>query len=190
MSQRAPDTPTAVIVRACCTTGVGFGADAGTGRPAAVGAPRLECFLAGPAATARPVAPPALFCDSYGSVVCGLPDLPAAEVTDLVVLASPGMRTDSAADFGTGVRTGATARNHSHWIGRIPNLRIGDLGHVADPADRDVGARVVSSERSRGHDGCFAPGTGSLHNFADTALGRHRAVSCADTDRDCRHELV
>ncbi|MFI9723200.1 alpha/beta hydrolase [Streptomyces sp. NPDC052396] len=177
LARQAPGTPTAVIAWAGYTTPVGLGLDAATGRLAQAGAPRLDRFLGGLAATGTPA--PAVFCHSYGSVVCGLAahTLDRAEAGDLVVLGSPGVRAESAAGLHTRARVWAVRRDHGDWIGDIPHVEILGLGHGADPTAEDFGARPVSSAGAHGHTGYFAPGTESLHNFARITLGAYGAVS-------------
>ncbi|TGB13072.1 alpha/beta hydrolase [Streptomyces sp. MZ04] len=156
---------TAVVAWVGYTTPVGLGPDAATGRLAEAGAPRLARFVQGLTASGAPR--PAVFCHSYGSVVCGLaaPKLPAS---DLVVLGSPGMRADSVADLHTTARVWA-ARDDSDWIGDVPNVELFGLGHGTDPAGPGFGARRVPAERAEGHTGYFAPGTDSLQAFAAIA---------------------
>ncbi|MFE0461490.1 alpha/beta hydrolase [Kitasatospora sp. NPDC058965] len=175
--RQSPGTSTAVVAWTGYVTPVGLGPDAVTSRLADAGAPRLQRLLAGLAVTSAPAAPPALFCHSYGSVVCGTvaPGL-RGETTDLVVLGSPGMGVSSAQDLGTGVHVWAT-RNPTDWIGNVPYLEVGGLGHGADPTGADFGAEEISSAGAAGHMGYFADGTASLHNFAAIALGDYQAVS-------------
>ncbi|MGW5732356.1 MULTISPECIES: alpha/beta hydrolase [Streptomyces] len=158
---------TAVVAWVGYTTPVGLGPDAATGRLAEAGAPRLARFVQGLTASGAPR--PAVFCHSYGSVVCGLaaPRLPAS---DLVVLGSPGMRADSVADLHTSARVWA-AKDDSDWIGDVPNVELFGLGHGEDPADPGFGARHVPAEQAKGHTGYFAPGTDSLQAFAAIAEG-------------------
>ncbi|MFI0741776.1 alpha/beta hydrolase [Streptomyces sp. NPDC021100] len=176
MARRSPGTPTAVIAWAGYTTPVGVGPDAATGRLAEAGAPRLDRFLAGLAAAGA--AAPAVFCHSYGSVVCGLAAhaIGRGEATDLVVLGSPGVRAGSAAGLRTTARVWAVRRNADDWIGNIPNVELFGLGHGADPTSADFGARRVSSAGAHGHTGYFAPGTESLRHCAEIALGAYDAV--------------
>ncbi|MEU1281912.1 alpha/beta hydrolase [Streptomyces sp. NPDC005805] len=158
-----PDT--AVVAWTGYTTPVGVGLDAATGALAEAGAERLARFTRGLAAAGAPR--PALFCHSYGSVVCGL----AARRTyarDLVVLGSPGMRAENAAALGTDARVWA-AKDPSDWIAKVPNVRFAGLGHGNDPAAPAFGARRVPAERAEGHTGYFAPGTDSLAAFATIA---------------------
>ncbi|WP_369184116.1 alpha/beta hydrolase [Streptomyces sp. Y1] len=166
---------TAVIAWAGYTTPVGLGPDAATERLAAAGAPRLTRLLDGLAATARPQSPATVFCHSYGSVVCGLARPTPAEASGVVVLGSPGMGVDSAADLDPGVPLWATERNGSDWIGDVPNVRLFGLGHGADPTDPGFGARPLPATGSHGHTGYFAPGTASLAAYAALALGPGRA---------------
>ncbi|MBT2386237.1 alpha/beta hydrolase [Streptomyces sp. ISL-11] len=170
MTRQAPAVPNAVMAWAGYTTPVGVGLDSATGRLAQAGAPRLERFLAGLGAPHAP----AVFCHSYGSVVCGLAAhaLDGNRAADLVMLASPGVRADSAAALHTGARVWATRRNDADWISDVPNVRFLGLGHGADPTSAAFGARPVPSTGAHGHSGYFAPGTDSLRNFARIALGR------------------
>ncbi|MFC7308579.1 alpha/beta hydrolase [Streptomyces monticola] len=158
---------TAVIAWAGYTTPVGLGPDAATGRLAEAGAPRLARFVQGLVASGA--AEPAVFCHSYGSVVCGLAAdrMPAA---DLVVAGSPGMRADNVAELHTKARVWA-AKDAGDWIDNVPHVEFLGLGHGADPADPGFGARAVPAARAEGHTGYFAPGTDSLRAFARIALG-------------------
>ncbi|MFD0384909.1 alpha/beta hydrolase [Streptomyces stramineus] len=169
MARQAPGTPGAVIAWGY-TTPVGLGPDAATGRLAQAGAVRLERFLAG----LRTPHAPAVFCHSYGSVVCGLAahTLDAGEAADLVMLGSPGVR-GSAAGLRTGARVWAVRRNGEDWIGDVPHVRLFGLGHGADPTAADFGARLVSSAGAHGHTGYFTPGSQSLRNLAGVALGSY-----------------
>ncbi|MFJ2861447.1 alpha/beta hydrolase [Kitasatospora sp. NPDC087314] len=183
--KQAPNTRTAVIAWTGYVTPSGLGPDAVTSRLADVGAPRLQRLLAGLKETTRPDAPPALLCHSYGSVVCGnaAPEIPRAAaspsdvsgVTDLMVFGSPGMGVQSTSELGTGVHVWAT-RNPSDWIGNVPYLEVGGLGHGADPTGSGFGAEQISSARAAGHNGYFTEGTDSLHNFAAISLGHYQDV--------------
>lgn len=158
---------TAVVAWAGYTTPVGVGLDAASGELAEVGAERLTRFTEGLAATG--VRAPALFCHSYGSVVCGLAAREVA-VSDIVVLGSPGMRAGSADALHTDARVWA-AKDPSDWISKVPNVELLGLGHGADPAAEDFGARRVPARTAHGHTGYFAPGTDSLRAFAAIATG-------------------
>ncbi|MFG3285152.1 alpha/beta hydrolase [Streptomyces sp. NPDC048111] len=159
----------AVIAWVGYTTPVGVGLDAASGRLAEAGAGRLARFTEGLDAVGAP--DPVLFCHSYGSVVCGLAardkDLDAV---DIVALGSPGMRADTAAEFGTGARVWA-AKDPSDWIDDVPHVEFAGLGHGTDPTDPAFGARRVPAADAVGHTGYFAPGTESLRSFAAIALG-------------------
>ncbi|WP_348534752.1 alpha/beta hydrolase [Kitasatospora sp. MAP12-44] len=175
--RQSPGTRTAVIAWTGYVTPVGLGPDAVTSRLANAAAPRLLRLLDGLKLTSSPVAPPALLCHSYGSVVCGTiaPEL-RGPTTDMVVLGSPGMGVQSAAELGTGVHVWAT-RNPTDWIGDVPYLEVGGLGHGADPTSADFGAEEISSAGAAGHVGYFTDGTASLHNFAAIALGGYQSVT-------------
>ncbi|MEV8523075.1 alpha/beta hydrolase [Streptomyces sp. NPDC052000] len=158
---------TAVIAWAGYTTPVGVGLDAATGRLAEAGADRLTRLTEGLDATGAP--DPVLFCHSYGSVVCGLAARDS-DATDIVVLGSPGMRADTAADLHTDARVWA-AKDSSDWIDDVPHIEFAGLGHGADPTDPSFGARRVPAADAQGHTGYFAPGTESLKAFAAIATG-------------------
>lgn len=160
----------AVIAWAGYTTPVGLGLDAATGGLAEAGAERLTRFTAGLAADGLPA--PVVFCHSYGSVVCGIA-ASGLGATDLVVLGSPGMRADDVAGLRTGARVWA-AKDDTDWIDDVPHVRVAGLGHGADPADEEFGARRVPAEDAQGHTGYFAPGTDSLDAFAAIAEGVSR----------------
>ncbi|MFJ2291849.1 alpha/beta hydrolase [Streptomyces sp. NPDC087894] len=157
----------AVIAWAGYTTPVGLGLDAATGTLAEVGAERLTRFTAGLAADGLPA--PVVFCHSYGSVVCGLA-ASGLGATDVVVLGSPGMRADDVAGLHTRARVWA-AKDDTDWIDDVPHVRVAGLGHGADPADVEFGARRVPAEDAEGHTGYFAPGTDSLAAFTAIAQG-------------------
>ncbi|MFE7570051.1 alpha/beta hydrolase [Streptomyces sp. NPDC057539] len=178
----ATDGRTAVIAWAGYTTPVGIGLDVATGDLAEAGAGRLARFTQG--LTAAGVGEPALFCHSYGAVVCGLA---ASEVnaTDIVVLGAPGMRAAHRADLHTDARVWA-AKDPSDWISKVPHVEIAGLGHGQDPTAPSFGARRVPADLAEGHTGYFVPGTDSLRAFAAIAQGRitqrdiTRAVTAPD----------
>ncbi|MFF2506994.1 alpha/beta hydrolase [Streptomyces sp. NPDC058067] len=180
--QAGPRTRTAVIAWADYTTPAGLGVDAATAMRAEEGATRLNALVrALPGRT-----PVALYCHSYGSVVCGVAarKLPP-RVTDIAVAGSPGMRAEKASKLGTHARVWAM-RDHDDWIQDVPYLEVGGLGHGADPVSRAFGARVLSAAGSHGHTGYFEPGTQSLSNFADIGVGSYRSLQCASGHDACR----
>ncbi|MGW7100981.1 alpha/beta hydrolase [Streptomyces sp. NPDC054838] len=158
---------TAVVAWTGYTTPVGVGLDAAEGRLAEAGAARLARFTAGLDAVGAP--DPALFCHSYGSVVCGLA-VRHTDAADIVAFGSPGMRAGSAAALRTGARVWA-ARGPSDWIADVPNVELAGLGHGADPTSAAFGARRVPAADVDGHTGYFTPGTQSLTAFAAIATG-------------------
>ncbi|MGW2282766.1 alpha/beta hydrolase [Streptomyces sp. NPDC001770] len=171
-----PDT--AVIAWAGYTTPVGVGWDAATGELAEAGADRLARFTDGLAADGLPA--PAVFCHSYGSVVCGLA-AHRLHVGDLVVLGSPGMRAESVAALGTSARVWA-AKDPTDWIDDVPNVEFAGVGHGTDPTDPGFGARRVPARRAVGHTGYFAPGTDSLTAFAAIAAGDFAGAGSATAE--------
>ena len=135
----------------------GLGVDAAGGRLARAGAVALDEYVRTLPGHVH------LLCHSYGSVVCGLAQLP---VDDVVFLGSPGVRVDSVT---SGARVWA-ARGGEDWTRWVPSVRLGDLGHGADPVDPAFGARVIDVGDLR-HDEYFREGTPSLHALSRIAVG-------------------
>ncbi|MCY0925772.1 alpha/beta hydrolase [Streptomyces sp. H27-H1] len=178
----APGGRTAVIAWAGYIAPTGVGMDAATGRLAVDGAVRLRSLASGLPGRASV----ALFCHSYGSVVCGLAahELPD-RVTDIVVAGSPGMRAGTAAELDTSARVWAM-RDSGDWIADVPHLEFGGLGHGADPVSAEFGARVLSAAGAKSHTGYFEPGTESLDNFAKIGTGAFGSTVCATPDDTCQ----
>ncbi|MER6132009.1 alpha/beta hydrolase [Streptomyces sp. NPDC001815] len=183
--EASPQTRTAVIAWADYTTPSGLGMDAATGIRAEEGAVRLRALVR--ALPGRSGV--ALYCHSYGSVVCGVAarSLPS-RVSDIAVAGSPGMRVEKVAHLRTSARVWAV-RDSDDWIQDVPHLEVGGLGHGADPMSAAFGARVLSARGAKGHTGYFEPGTDSLRNFAEIGIGAYRAVRCAHEDDACREGL-
>ncbi len=180
-----PDRRTAVIAWAGYTAPTGVGMDAATGRMAVDGAVLLKAL----STTLPGDSSVALFCHSYGSVVCGVAahELPR-RVTDVVVAGSPGMRAENVAGLRTSARVWAT-RDEGDWIADVPHLEVGGVGHGADPVSPAFGARLLSSARAKSHTGYFAPGTDSMDNFARIGTGAFGSVVCATGDDACRRGI-
>ncbi|MFI0897135.1 alpha/beta hydrolase [Streptomyces sp. NPDC020983] len=173
----APAARVAVIAWADYTAPGGIGLDASTARLAERGAPRLLRLLA----ALPPGRHVALFCHSYGSVLCGVaaPRLRRGQVTDIAVSGSPGMHVGRASQLHTSAHVWA-ARDDGDWIADVPHVEFAGLGHGTDPVAPEFGARVVRTGRAEGHAGYFVPGTASLANFARIALACYRAVTLED----------
>lgn len=178
----SPRTRTAVIAWADYTAPVGVGMDSAIGRLAEAGAVRLTALTGALPGDSKV----ALFCHSYGSVVCGVAArrLPT-RVGDIAVAGSPGMRAPNVAGLGTPARVWAM-RDGDDWIQDVPHLAVGGLGHGEDPVTPAFGARVMSAAGAVGHTGYFEPGTDSLSNFAEIGVGSYDGVSCAGEDDTCR----
>lgn len=114
---------------------------------------------------------------SYGSVVVGYAAR-AARADNLVLIASPGVDVRSVADLHTAAKVWA-ARGPRDPIGLVPSIRIGGLGHGADPVSSGFGARAFETGEISGHDHYYQPGSESLANLARIALGRTEQVSLA-----------
>ncbi|WP_156722533.1 alpha/beta hydrolase [Streptomyces apocyni] len=176
------DTRTAVIAWADYTAPAGIGMEAATSKRAEDGARRLDSLVwALPGSSSV-----TLYCHSYGSVVCGVAARGlSARVTDIAVAGSPGMGTESAAGLGTSARVWAV-RGADDWIGDIPHLKLGGLGHGADPVSPDFGARVLAAGDSGGHTGYFLPDSASVRNLARIGVGAYDAVRCDGGGTACR----
>ena len=95
----------------------------------------------------------ALFCHSYGSVVCGRV-APGSRVSDIVVYGSPGMGIDSSAALETEAHVWA-ALSAGDWIGMVPNGSLSvfetTIGFGADPTGPSFGAtRLVAGDGGHG----------------------------------------
>lgn len=106
---------------------------------------------------------------SYGALVVGLaaPRLPQA--TDLVALGAPGMGAGHAADLGGARVWSALAADD--WIRRVPQLRLGHLGHGRRPSAPAFGAAALPTAGVAGHDGYLCPGSATLTAVAGVVLG-------------------
>lgn len=135
-------------------------------------APRLRAFLRGLREVVGPAAHVSLLCHSYGTVVCGRA-APGLDVSDLVLLGSPGTGAPSAAALRTPARVWA-ARGSADWVGHVPHASVGlfgtTVGFGTDPVSPSFGARVFPAG-SAGHSGYFAPGSESLANLTRIVLG-------------------
>jgi hypothetical protein len=116
----------------------------------------------------------ALLCHSYGSVVCGLAahKLPVASIA---VFGSPGMDASSVSALGTRAQVWA-GRDSGDPIRYVPYVRVLGLGFGADPMSPGFGARIFATGRG-GHSSYLDPGSVSLRNLAEIALGDGAAVT-------------
>ncbi len=116
----------------------------------------------------------ALLCHSYGSVVCGLA-APGLPVTDIAVYGSPGMDAATVASLHTPARVWA-GREAGDWIRDVPHLRLLGVGFGTDPTSPSFGARRFGCG-GRGHSSYLQPGSESLRNLANIALGQPGKVT-------------
>ncbi|WCN02244.1 alpha/beta hydrolase [Streptomyces sp. M92] len=120
----------------------------------------------------------ALLCHSYGSVVCARA-ADGLDVSDVVLLGSPGTGADSAAGLHTRARVWA-ARGADDWVEHVPHLSADlfgtTVGFGTDPVSPDFGARVFAAGDG-GHSDYFDPGSLSLTNLARIALGETAEVT-------------
>ncbi|MFF3450667.1 alpha/beta hydrolase [Streptomyces sp. NPDC002667] len=150
-----------------------------TGR-AEQAAPLLKAFLHRLRGVVGPAAHISLLCHSYGSVVCGRA-APGLDVSDLVVIGSPGTGASSAAALRTPARVWA-ARGSADWVAHVPHTSLGLLGTTVgfgtDPVAPSFGARIFNAGAA-GHSDYFAPGSASLANLTRIVLGDTSEVTRA-----------
>jgi hypothetical protein len=122
----------------------------------------------------------ALFCHSYGSVVCGRA-APHVSLSDIVVYGSPGMGTESFRSLDTEAHVWA-ARSEGDWIGRMPNgtFSVFDttIGFGTDPTSPSFGASRLDAGDG-GHGEYMVRGNPLIDIFALIAGGRGREVADA-----------
>jgi pimeloyl-ACP methyl ester carboxylesterase len=164
---------------------LGYDAPQGVGRSAAreelatAGADMLDQFTRD-LANLRPRADVTVIGHSYGSVVAGLAaaHLPS-QVTDLVVIGSPGMGVSRAADLHTSARIWA-GQSAADWIYWVPAFQIWGAGHGTTPTTQGFGDRVFGTRGVTDHDHYLSSGTQSLSNIVEILLGRVASVSAPD----------
>jgi len=165
----------AVVLWVGYRTPQGLGIDAASGRLARAGSGALVRFVDDLRTDLGPAAHLTVLGHSYGAVVVALAAARLA-ADDLVLLGSPGARASSVTELDTTARVWA-ARTDGDWTARIPAVRIGDLGHGADPTAQDFGARALPMGGTSGHDGYFRPGSAALIELAAVCLdGAGRAA--------------
>ncbi len=111
---------------------------------------------------------------SYGSVVCGVAAA-GLPVTDIAVFGSPGMDASSVASLDTKARVWA-GRGSDDWIRFVPHVRVFGFGFGNDPMSAGFGARVFAAGAG-GHSDYLDPGSVSLRNLTEIALGDPAAVT-------------
>ncbi|MEV5826207.1 alpha/beta hydrolase [Spirillospora sp. NPDC052242] len=174
----APSARVAVVAWLGYRAPATLGPDVLSGDRAESGARRLEGFLGG-LARVNGKARFALFCHSYGSVVCGAaaPGLGGVPVDDIALFGSPGTTARRAADL----RTSATVwagRSSGDWIRFVPHVRFAGFGFGPDPVSPGFGA--VRFDAGTGpHSGYLKPGSAALRNLALIALGHDSEVARA-----------
>jgi hypothetical protein len=112
---------------------------------------------------------------SYGALVVGLAAAHLPRVADLVALGAPGMGAPTAAALGGARVWSALAADD--WIRRVPQLRIGHLGHGRRPSAAAFGALPLPTDGVSGHDGYLCPGSATLDAVTAIVLGRTSARS-------------
>ncbi|MDQ0582438.1 alpha/beta hydrolase [Streptomyces rishiriensis] len=179
-AQTAAGSRTAVVAWLGYTTPGTVSAAVITPGRAEEAAPELREFLRGLRAVTAPGSRFTLLCHSYGTVVCGRA-APHLEVTDLVLLGSPGTGAESAADLRTRARIWA-ARGADDWVADVPHVSADlfgtTVGFGTDPLSPSFGARVFAAG-SGGHSDYFRPGSPSLENIARIVLGATAEVTGA-----------
>ncbi|WP_328554362.1 alpha/beta hydrolase [Streptomyces sp. NBC_00358] len=143
-------------------------------------APLLRAFLHRLRGVVGGSARVSLLCHSYGTVVCGSA-APGLDVSDIVLVGSPGTGASDAAALRTSARVWA-ARGSADWIAHVPHASLGlfgtTVGFGPDPVSPAFGARVFQAGTG-GHSDYFAPGSVSLANLARIVLGDPSEVTRA-----------
>jgi pimeloyl-ACP methyl ester carboxylesterase len=162
VQRRQPGAPVAVIAWLGYDPPEGIWPEAlGEGR-AGDGAAALRAFVA----TLPGHGTVVLVGHSYGSVVVALAASHLGpRVTDIVALASPGMRASRVKGLGTAARVWV-ATAPGDWIRHVPGVRVAGLGHGPVPAD----ARELPVTGVDGHDGYLVSGSATLEALAKLAL--------------------
>ena len=96
-------------------------------------------------------------------------------VTDIAVFGSPGMDASSVASLDTKARVWA-GRGSNDWIRFVPHVQVFGLGFGNDPMSPGFGARIFAAGTG-GHSDYLDPGSVSLRNLAEIALGNPAAVT-------------
>lgn len=157
-----------------------FSSEVLTDERAGEGAVRLRRFLEG-VHRVNPSARVGLLCHSYGSVLCGRAALDGAsgpawrQVTDIALYGSPGTAAWSAAKLSGTARIWA-GRGATDWMENVPHVRVFGLGLGPDPVSPSFGARVFDAGAG-GHSDYLEPGSTSLRNLTDIALGHVAEVT-------------
>lgn len=137
---------------------------------AAAGAIALERFVDGLVLN-RPGLAVTVIGHSYGSTVAGLAASQLSpQVTDIVVIGSPGIGVGDREDMRSSAMVWAGSAPND-WTRRVPGLRLFGVGHATLPFDPGFGAFPLPCEDVDGHDGYFVPGTSSLRAMARIGLG-------------------
>ncbi|MEU9900938.1 alpha/beta hydrolase [Streptomyces phaeochromogenes] len=114
-----------------------------------------------------------LLCHSYGAVV-GARAVSGLDISDLVLIGSPGTGVDSAARLHTKARVWA-GRGGDDWIADVPHARADlfgtTVGFGTDPVSPAFGAHVFAAGDG-GHSDYLKPGSVSLANIARIVLGK------------------
>jgi len=133
----------------------------------------LNSFLA----ELNPAAAVTWVCHSYGSLICAsalhssnqAPNL-TKEPAAVVLLGSPGVQTDKAADFPTSAEIWA-GRGPEDFIQLVPLLNLVGGGFGPDPATPSFGARPIACEPDSGHSDYFRPGSIQLRTLVRVVKG-------------------
>jgi hypothetical protein len=180
LTRDAPDSRTAVLSWLGYRTPRTVSATVLTEGRADQAAPHLREFIRQLRGITGRDAQLTLLCHSYGTVVCGRAAA-GLDVSDLVLIGSPGTGADSAAGLRTPAHVWA-ARGDDDWVGGVPHVSADlfgtTVGFGTDPVSPAFGARVFAAGDG-GHSDYFSPGTASLANLARIVLGETSEVTRA-----------
>ncbi|MEZ0094618.1 alpha/beta hydrolase [Streptacidiphilus sp. EB129] len=136
-------------------------------------APQLQQFVRELSAI-KPTARTSVVCHSYGSVVCARA-ASGLDVTDIVLIGSPGVGNDSATVAGLHTRAAVWAgRGATDWVRDVPHVRVqlafATLGFGADPVSPGYGATIFPAGEG-GHSDYLKSGSVALANIARIVSG-------------------
>jgi len=125
----------------------------------------------------NPAAAVTWICHSYGSLICASALHPSSQTPSLahepaavVLLGSPGVQTNKAADLPTSAQIWA-GRGPEDFIQLVPLLNLVGGGFGPDPAAPSFGALPIACEPDSGHSDYFRPGSIQLRTLVRVVKG-------------------
>jgi pimeloyl-ACP methyl ester carboxylesterase len=106
---------------------------------------------------------------SYGAIVAGLAAEKLDRVHTVIALGAPGLGVQSASELPGKHVWSALAPDD--WMHRVPELKIGHLGHGRRPSSPGFGATALPAADVHGHDGYLVAGVSTLTAVTHVVLG-------------------